>query len=218
MAARWQDHILGPDTTGNRPNPTTVPERALYADTDDGVLYINIADTWEIYRVPASGLTDPTTTKGDLLIRGAAAISRLGIGSDKAILVADSTQTLGVKWTAQPVEYAVAVSDETTVITTGTAKVTFRMPFAMTLTAVRASLTAASSGSGPVTVDINESGISILSTKLTIDDTEKSSTTAAAPAVISDADLADDAEITIDINTAGTGAKGLKVTLIGTRA
>lgn len=111
----------------------------------------------------------------------------------------------------------VAVSDETTAITTGTAKVTFRMPFAMTLTAVRASLTTAST-SGIPTVDINEGGVSVLSTTLTIDATEKTSTTAAVPAVISDSALADDAEITIDIDVAGTGAKGLKVYLIGTRA
>jgi len=39
----------------------------------------------------------------------------------------------------------ISLSDETTDITTGTAKVTFRMPYAFTLTDVRASLTAASS-------------------------------------------------------------------------
>lgn len=110
----------------------------------------------------------------------------------------------------------IAASDETTTITTGTAKVTFRMPYAFKVTAVRASLSTVSS-SGVVTVDINEGGTTILSTKLTIDASEKTSTTAATPAVISDADLADDAEITIDIDTAGTGAKGLKVTLIGYR-
>lgn len=110
----------------------------------------------------------------------------------------------------------VAVSDETTDLTTGTAKLTFRMPFALTLTAVRASLSTASS-SGVVTFDINEGGSTILSTKLTIDANEKTSTTAATAAVISDAALADDAEITIDIDTAGTGAKGGKLTLIGTR-
>jgi hypothetical protein len=110
----------------------------------------------------------------------------------------------------------VAVSDETTAITTGTAKVTFRMPWAMTLTAVRASLTTASS-SGTPTVDINEAGSTILSTKLTIDANEKTSATAAVAAVISDTGLADDAEMTIDIDVAGTGAAGLKVYLIGTR-
>jgi hypothetical protein len=86
----------------------------------------------------------------------------------------------------------------------------------MTLTAVRASLSAASS-SGTPTIDINDGGTTILSTKLTIDVSEKTSTTAATPAVISDTALADDAEITIDIDVAGTDAKGLKVYLIGTR-
>jgi hypothetical protein len=108
----------------------------------------------------------------------------------------------------------IAVGDETTEITAGTAKVTFRMPYAFTLTAVRASLNVASS-SGTPTVDINESGVSVLSTKITIDTTEKTSTTAAVAAVISDPALADDAEITIDIDVAGTGATGLKVYLIG---
>jgi hypothetical protein len=110
----------------------------------------------------------------------------------------------------------IAVSDETTDITTGTAKVTFRMPYAATITAVRASLATASS-SGIPTVDINEAGTTILSTKLTIDATEKTSTTAATAAVISDSSIADDAEITIDIDVAGTGAKGLKIIIYYTR-
>ncbi|BCH33116.1 hypothetical protein MesoLjLc_50460 [Mesorhizobium sp. L-8-10] len=112
----------------------------------------------------------------------------------------------------------IAVSDETTELTVGTAKVTFRMPCAITLTEVRASLTVASDSGGSVVVDINESGSSILSTKLSIDALEKTSTTAATPAVISDANLADDAEMTIDLDQVGTGAAGLKVTLIGTLA
>lgn len=116
---------------------------------------------------------------------------------------------------AQNLPIVVAVGDETTTLTTGTDKVTFRMPFPFTVTEVRASLTTASS-SGVVTIDINEGGSSILSTKLTIDASETTSTSAATPAVISDANLADDAEITIDIDGAGTGAAGLKVMLIGT--
>tara|TARA_R100001086_G_scaffold245696_1_gene176940 strand:+ start:951 stop:1619 length:669 start_codon:yes stop_codon:yes gene_type:complete len=112
--------------------------------------------------------------------------------------------------------FAIAVSDETTALTTGTGKVTFRMPYAMELTEVRASLVTAST-SGAVTIDVNEGGVSIFSTALTIDQDEKTSTTAATPAVISDSSLADDAEITIDIDGAGTGAAGLKVMLIGSR-
>jgi hypothetical protein len=121
-------------------------------------------------------------------------------------------------FTGLPEAIQLAASDETTALTTGTGKVTFRMPFAMTLTAVRASLTTAQASGSIFTVDINESGTTILSTKLTIDNTEKTSTTAATPAVISDIALADDSEITIDIDQIGNGtATGLKITLIGTR-
>lgn len=113
----------------------------------------------------------------------------------------------------------IAVSDETTALTAGTSKVTFRMPFAFTLAEVRASLTTDQASGAIFTVDINEGGTSILSTKLTIDNTEKTSKTAATAAVISDANLADDAEITIDIDQVGDGtAKGLKVYLIGVAA
>jgi len=111
----------------------------------------------------------------------------------------------------------IAVSDETTALTTGTAKVTFRMPFGFTLTEVRASVTTAPTGSTLV-VDINESGTTILSTKISIDASEKTSTTAATAAVISDTALADDAEMTIDIDQVGSSVAGagLKVYLIGT--
>jgi hypothetical protein len=112
----------------------------------------------------------------------------------------------------------IAVSDETSDLETGTAKVTFRMPYALTLSEVRAIVTTAATGSA-IQVDINESGTTILSTKLTIDATEKTSETAATPPVISDSALADDAEITIDIDAVGstTAGAGLKVYLIGAR-
>jgi len=118
----------------------------------------------------------------------------------------------------QPIEIQLAASDETTALTTGTAKVTFRLPVAFTLTAVRASLTTAQASGSIFTVDINQNGSSVLGTKLTIDNTEKTSTTAATPATITTSALTDDAEITVDIDQIGNGtATGLKITLIGTR-
>ena len=138
----------------------------------------------------------------------------LGQGGDDAVTTMDD-----IKRFVSLQSIIVAASDETTVLTTGAAKVTFRMPYAFTLAAVRASLTTAQASGSIFTVDINEGGTTILSTKLTIDNTEKTSTTAATPAVISDTFLADDAEITIDIDQVGDGiAKGLKVALIGTLA
>lgn len=158
--------------------------------------------------------------KGDLFTATANDTpARLAVGSTNGHrLEVASGEATGLKWAPDPVCIAIAVSDETTNITTGTAKVTFRMPWAMTVTAVRASLATASTSGNP-TFDINEGGTSILGTnKLSIDANEKTSTTAATATTISDSALADDAEITIDIDTAGTGAKGAKVYLIGTRA
>jgi hypothetical protein len=112
----------------------------------------------------------------------------------------------------------IVVGDETTDITTGAAKLTFRMPYAFTLDDVRASVNTAPTGANLV-VDINEGGTSVLSTELSIDAGEKTSTTATTEAVISDSSLADDSEITVDIDQVGStvAGKGLKVVLIGRR-
>lgn len=128
----------------------------------------------------------------------------------------------GTVWTIDagvvpmPGDFQLAVSDETTALTTGTAKITFRMLYGMTLTSVRANVNTASS-SGDVTVDVKKNGTTIFSTTLTIDSGEKTSLTAAVPAALSTTALADDDEITIDIVGAGTGAKGLKVGFKGVR-
>ncbi len=165
----------------------------------------------------------PTTSAGDLITHAGGDNVRLGIGTAGQVLKVNAGAT-APEWATESgggavaAEIGAAVSDETTDLTTGTAKLTFRMPHAMTLTAVRANVNTAPTGSA-ITVDINEGGTSILSTKLSIDAAEKSSTTAATPAVISDAALADDAEITVDIDAIGstTAGKGLKIWLIGTR-
>lgn len=112
-----------------------------------------------------------------------------------------------------------AISDETTALTVGTAKRTFRAPGLILLDATiipRLSLTTASS-SGVVTVDCKVGGVSIFSTLLSCDANETTSTTAATPAVMTATSIVDDGQITFDITTAGTNAAGAKVTLYGKR-
>ncbi len=78
------------------------------------------------------------------------------------------------------------------------------------------------SGANEFTADVHDSGTTIFSgvDKLVIDESELTTTTAVFPPIITDINLADDALITIDIDTVGGSAagKGLKVTLIGHRA
>ena len=116
-------------------------------------------------------------------------------------------------------QIGVACSDETTDITTGTAKVTFRMPYAMTLTAVRVNCKASPTVSA-VEIDIKSgtTATTIFSTKPQIAAGSKTSVSGAVPGTLSVTALPDDEEVTIDITQAGTGAKSLKVWLIGTRA
>lgn len=112
--------------------------------------------------------------------------------------------------------YPAACSDETTAIV-GTGQVlSFRVPYSMTLTGLRASLNTAQSSGSVFTVDVRENGVTILSTLMTFDNTETTTQTAATPPVISDTSISDDSIITIHVTqNGGAGAAGLKVTLIG---
>ena len=139
-------------------------------------------------------------------------------GAGDMVAVADASDSNNVKKVKMPAEVMVSVSDETSALTTGLNKLVFRMPHAMTLTEVRASVTTAPTGANLI-VDINEGGTSILSTKLSIDDGELTSTSASTAAVISDSALADDSQISIDIDQTGSSVAGaaLKVTFKGYR-
>jgi len=150
----------------------------------------------------------------------------LDLGTNTYVLQADSTTSTGLVWSdpenlKHAVALEVACSDETTAIGAGTDKVTFRMPYAMTLNAgtagVRGGLTTAGTGGSLLTVDIHQNGTTILSTKLTFDATETETVNAATPVVIDTLALTDNAEITVDVDTADSGgvAAGLKIMLIG---
>ena len=116
--------------------------------------------------------------------------------------------------------FIISLSDEATNLTAATGKASFHLPFAMTLTGVKATVNTAPTGR-TIVVDINEAGNTILTTKLSIDIGEFTSTTAATAAVIGGAGpaLANDALLTFDIDHIGSSAagKGLKVTLYGYR-
>lgn len=163
-----------------------------------------------LYVSTGGALTKVRPTAG--FIQSVAVVSRVDAALGEIIVVIEEAGELYTEVLER------AISDEVTNLTTGTAKLTFRMPFGFVLTGIRASVNTAPVGAA-IQVDVNEGGVSIFSTPLTIDDGEKTSVTAATPAVISDATLADDAEITVDIDTVGstTAGKGLKLVMLGYR-
>ena len=164
--------------------------------------------------------------KGDL-VRYDSQRERYGIGATGKVLTVSSGglpawEDAGHVTQSRALE--VAASDETTALTVADDKVTFRMPYALTLNAgiagVRASLTTAGTTSGVTTIDIEQGGSSILSTLLTIDYGEKTSYTAATPVVVGTTALTDNSEMTINVDVLSGGATeaGLKIQLIGTLA
>lgn len=119
---------------------------------------------------------------------------------------------------ARKFPFQFAASDETTALEAGVLDIQPRAPFAFSLTSVRASLRTAAT-TGTFEIDILANGVSILSTNLTIDATETTSTTAAVPAVLAASSISDDALITVEIIDEADGtATGLKVLLLGATA
>lgn len=156
-------------------------------------------------------------SSGDVYYRnGSGLLQRLGIGSTGQVLtVASGAPSWATPLAKTPLYFA--ASDETTPLSTGTAKVTLRAPYAMTITGVTADLVTAQTAGSIFTVDIKVNGSSILSTKITIDNTEDTSVTAATPPVLSSTTLAYNDKITVDIIQVGSGtATGLKINILGT--
>lgn len=164
---------------------------------------------------PSGGPVGATGAKGSTGSTGATGVQgstgATGVkGTTGATGFNGSTGATGITATV----FLVAASDEVSTLTVGGSKVTFRAPFAMTITQIpRASLTAASV-SGTVTCDINVNGTSILgANKLSIDQGEKTSLTAATPTTLANnpTNISNDSEFSIDVDGAGASARGLKV-------
>ena len=181
--------------------PTTSLKTMTFPNASATVLTTNAAVT-----VPQGG-TGATTLTGLVKGNGTSAMTAAVAGTD---YYSPSS--------AQPESMIVAASDETTALTTGTAKTTFRMPYAFSLTSIKASLTTASTGAN-IIVNVRKNGTSIFSTNLSIDATETTSVTAATPYVFTTnpTSFAADDVVTIDIVQVGStlAGTGLKVTFIG---
>lgn len=113
----------------------------------------------------------------------------------------------------------IAASDESTALTIGGPKVTWHAPYAFTLSEIFIGLSTPST-SGVVTADVNKAGVSLFTTNPSVGANEQTSLSGvgSVQGVLGTTALAKGDKLTIDVDAAGTGAKGLKVYLIGRRA
>ena len=159
------------------------------------------------------------TTRGDIIFGNAAGDgARLAAGTAGKFLTTQGASA-DPTYTNPTLSFIVSLTAEDGDATVADDLAQIRMPFAITVTDVRAFCNTAPTGA-TLTFDIEEAGSSILSTLITIDASEKTSTTAATPPEISDSTLADDSIISFNIDQIGSSnaGTGLKVTLIGVKA
>lgn len=151
-------------------------------------------------------LTSPAITTPTGIVKGDVGLGNVDNTSDanKPVSTAQQSAIDAAKLRTQ----GFACSDLTTTITAtiGATKGYMIFPTGFIITGVYASLLTGQTGGSLFTVDIKESGTSILSTYITIDNNETSSTTAATAAVVSDTSIAAGVPVTAEVRQVGTGS------------
>jgi hypothetical protein len=147
-----------------------------------------------------------------------------GSGTSGQVLTSNGTgsspsmQDISVGIGAVTEYFLIDIGDETTALTTGTGKKTFRIPLNLDVSEVRASVTTAPTGANLV-VDFNADGTSIFDTdKINIDVSETTSLDSATQPTIINDKIFNNTEVTVDIDQIGStvAGAGLKLQIIGT--
>ena len=156
------------------------------------------------------------TTEGDIIVGDSSGDPvRFGAGTAGKFLTTQGASSAPT-YSNPTLSFIVSLTAEDGDATVADDLAQIRMPFAFELTAVRAFCNTAPTGAN-LQFDIEEAGSTILSTKIEIDATEKTSTTATTPCVLNDTTLANDAIISFNCDQIGStlAGAGVKLVLIG---
>ena len=158
------------------------------------------------------------STKGDI-VRYNTERERYGIGSANQILQVKSglpSWQTSAGNIAPTLSFIVSLTAEDGDLTVADDLAQIRMPFAFTLTEVRAFVNTAPVGAS-LTFDIEQGGSTILTTLISIDAGDTTSEDATTPPVINVSALTDDAIISFNCDQIGssTAGAGGKIMLIG---
>lgn len=159
-------------------------------------------------------LTDDSPMTWVLLnLTGAIAAADVEIEDAGGDFTATTVEAALVELVEKKHTFGIACSDESTEIIEATGVAKFHWPVNATITKIFAGLNVAQASGDIITIDVNVAGSTVLSTKITIDNTETTSLTAVIAPVLSDADWDEGQLVTVDIDQcdAATAAAGLKL-------
>ncbi len=128
----------------------------------------------------------------------------------------DTAEMIRLLTTGMLFEWVIALSHPDGTISAATGVVTFPVPADVEVADLLLFVTEPST-SGNVVADVNLGGTSVLSTKITVEQGENSSSTAATPYVFTRTSWDQGEVLTIDFDSAGLNAEGASITIRGQR-
>lgn len=92
MADTTLPGVLLKGVAASRPAASAVAKGTIYSATDTGAITQSDGSSWSTYATISSGMADPMTTRGDIIIRNSSnTTARLAIGTSGKVLQSDGT-------------------------------------------------------------------------------------------------------------------------------